>query len=92
MWTGEIVGVGRKTMSIVGKAGVGRKTMGIVFLVIGALLVAYLTLTMAMASDVGAEGGGSGSKASEGEITNAEITGGGGYDGEILRKEQFKRH
>ena len=85
-------------MGIVGNAGVSRKTMGILFLVIGALLVAYLSLMMiVMASDVGARGGDSGSKASQGEITNAEITNseitdGGGYKGEIMRKEQFKRH
>jgi hypothetical protein len=98
--------------------------MSIVFLVVGVLLVAYLTLQLTMSPDAGARGEDSGNessnaeisngKDSNGEISNGEISDGeipdgkdangeisdgndaNGEilrpDGEVIRKEQFKRH
>jgi hypothetical protein len=78
--------------------------MSVAFLVVGVLLVAYLTLMTTMASDVSARGGRSGIEASDGQSSNGEISNGeisNGEDsngeilhpnGEVLRKEQFKRH
>ena len=73
--------------------------MSIVFLVVGVLLVAYLTLLLTMAPDAGARGEDSGNESSNDEISNAEISNGKDAngeilhkDGEVIRKEQFKRH
>ena len=73
--------------------------MSIVFLVVGVLLVAYLTLLLTMPPDAGATGGVSGIEPSNGKASKSEISNGKGSDdevlhpdGELIRKEQFKRH
>jgi hypothetical protein len=88
---------------------ISSKTMSIVFLVVGVLLVAYLTLLLTMSPDAGARGGESGNESSNDEISNdetsndeisnSEISNGKDSngeilhkDGEVIRKEQFKRH
>ncbi len=79
--------------------GISRKTMSIALLVIGVVLAAYLTLLMIMSPDVSARGEDSKIEASDGEISQAEISNGKDSNGEILRKdgdvirkEQFKRN
>jgi hypothetical protein len=69
------------------------------FLVIGVVLGAYLTLLVIFSPDVSARGGGSGIEASNGKSFQGEISNGKDSngeilhkDGEVIRKEQFKRH
>jgi hypothetical protein len=73
--------------------------MSIFLMVIGVVLVAYLTLMVIVSPDVSATGEGSGIKASDGKSSQGESSNAKDSNGEILhpngdviRKEQFKRH
>ena len=73
--------------------------MSIVFIVMGVVLVAYLTLMVIVSPDVSATGEGSGIEASDGKSSQGESSKAKDSNGEILhpngeviRKEQFKRH
>jgi hypothetical protein len=73
--------------------------MSIVFIVLGVVLVAYLTLMVIGSPDVSATGEASGLEASDGKSSQGESSNAKDSSGEILhpngeklRKEQFKRH
>jgi hypothetical protein len=84
--------------------GISSKTMRIVLMVIGVVLVAYLTLMVMVSPDVSATGEGSGIEASNGKSSQGESSQGESSNakdssgeilhpnGDVIRKEQFKQH